>query len=525
MSLGAPASLVPAVRSLLLQDEPAEIVVVNSGGGEPAEGLRAAGIQVTVINHASRLFPGAARNAGILATRAPYIAFLASDCIAEPGWTAGRLKKHRAGYAAVSSAVTNYSARNLWSWVAHISLFSRRMPGVPANQVGHYGVSYDRRLFDRFGFYREDLRSGEDSEFNDRFNGEAPVAWTPEVRSAHLHPTTLSGLLRDQHARGRRMAASLRRLTGKSQNRLVAGNALRRIPGSLRLAWSASCGAERARVAGAAVFLLPAGVAYALGALQCGQREAESVQATPRRRILALLTFHNEMRHLPGYFHNVAPHVDGIVALDDGSTDGSGNFVSQQPCVLQLIRLASRTPHVWDEPRNRRLLVEAALRHNAEWILVVDADERLETGFRKRADAEIARAGREGTMAYRVTLRELWNGQDRYRADGIWGQKLPPRLFRARRDHQFDDRPFHGYWAPLNSQSNGDYPSADLIIYHLRMIEPGERAARRRRYQALDPNNECQTIGYDYMTDETGLLLETLPTGREYEPLADLVQT
>ncbi len=525
LSLGAPPSLVPAVRSLLSQNEPAEVVVVNSGGGNPAESLRAAGIDIKVINHLSRLFPGAARNAGILATRAPYVAFLASDCIAEPGWVEGRLKRHRSGCQAVSSAVTNHNARNLWSWVTHIGLFSRRMPGVPVDQAVHYGVSYDRRLFDKFGLFREDLRSGEDSEFNDRLKGEAPVSWAPEVRSAHLHPTTLLGLLRDQYARGRRMAASLGRLTGKPQNRLVAGNALSRIPGSIRLAWRASRGAERSRVAVAAVFLLPAALAYALGAFRSGQRVPEPEQAAPRRRILALLAFHNEMTRLADYFRNVAPQVDGVLALDDGSTDGSGDFVRQQQCVLELIRLAPRTPHVWDEPRNRRLLVEAALRHGAEWILVVDADERLETRFRERADAEIARAEREEILAYRVTLRELWNGQDRYRADGIWGQKQPPRLFKARQDHQFDDRPLHGYWAPLNSQRNGDYPKADLIVYHLRMIHAGERAERRRRYQELDPNHECQTLGYDYMTDETGLLLEALPAGREYEPLADSVRT
>ncbi len=38
------------------------------------------------------------------------------------------------------------------------------------------------------------------------------------------------------------------------------------------------------------------------------------------------------------------------------------------------------------------------------------------------------------------------------------------------------------------------------------------------RYQRLDPDCRWQAIGYDYMTDQTGLRLEKLPRGREYKP-------
>lgn len=255
-----------------------------------------------------------------------------------------------------------------------------------------------------------------------------------------------------------------------------------------------------------------------------GTRRAESAmpEATRpegKRRVLALLQFHNEMRFLPDYFRNVAPQVDGIIALDDGSTDGSGEFVSNQSSVLQLVRLPPRSPHAWDEPRNRRLLTQAAWEHDPEWLIVVDADERLERDFSQRARTEIARAEREGHLAYRVKLLELWDNADTYRADGIWGHKRPPRFFKARRDHVFDDRPMHGLWAPLNSRPSGDYPVADLIVYHVRMISHSDRLARQARYKQLDPHNESQKMGYEYLTDVTGLILKKLPAGREYEPM------
>ena len=54
----------------------------------------------------------------------------------------------------------------------------------------------------------------------------------------------------------------------------------------------------------------------------------------------------------------------------------------------------------------------------------------------------------------------------------------------------------------------GRYPVADLEVYHLRMLEPADREARRRRYEALDPDAAFQPgLGYAYLTDEAGLRL------------------
>jgi len=224
------------------------------------------------------------------------------------------------------------------------------------------------------------------------------------------------------------------------------------------------------------------------------------------------------MRYLPGWFRNVPPQVDGVVALDDGSTDGSGEFAAAQPSVLELIRKPRLSPHAWDEPENRRLLLKAASRHAPDWLVAVDADERLERGFRERARAEIARARAEGIPALSVHFRELWDSPDTYRADGIWGEKRFARFFRYRADAEIDARALHGHWAPLNSRVGGGFPPADLIVYHLRMIDEEARRERRERYERLDPDGHFQKVGYAYLTDETGLELRPLPAGREYEP-------
>lgn len=228
-------------------------------------------------------------------------------------------------------------------------------------------------------------------------------------------------------------------------------------------------------------------------------------------RLIALLAARDERAELPGLLANLAPQVDGLVALDDGSRDGTGDWLAARPEVLEVLEVP-RGP--WDEPRNHRLLVAAGLRHGADWLLVVDADERVEADFRDRAERVIARGSRLGLRAFSVRLRELWDAEDRMRVDGVWGDKKVARLFRALPDHVFDEAAHHNHWAPLQARVAGRFPPADLFLYHRGMLTAADRAARRARYEALDPTGAHQPIGYAYLTDETGIELVPLPEGR-----------
>lgn len=236
----------------------------------------------------------------------------------------------------------------------------------------------------------------------------------------------------------------------------------------------------------------------------------------PRRRLrlIATLMVRDEARYLPGLLANLAPQVDGIVALDYGSTDATAALLAASPLVVALLRDPPERER-WDEPGGHRRLVAAAVAQGADWILSIDADERVERDFRERAERVIRRGRWFGFTAYALTLRELWDAPDRYRTDGVWGRKRVARLFRARADHRHDDRPLHAAKAPLQGKVLGRYPPADLVIYHLRMIRPEDRIARRDRYLALDPQARWQPgIGYDYLADERGLALAPVPPER-----------
>lgn len=210
MSLGCEPGLVAAVRSVLSQHPAPEVVVVNSGGGDPGRALRAAGLgDVPVVHREERLNPGAARNLGIAATRAPFVAFLAADCIAEDGWVAGRLRAHREGADTVSSLLTNAYPGSRVAAASALLLHHRRMAHAPDRQRLQNGLSYDRRLLDEAGPFREDLRTGEDSEYKQRLNGR-PIALPPAVVTAHRYPRRAGELLIEQYLRGMRQKRARR---------------------------------------------------------------------------------------------------------------------------------------------------------------------------------------------------------------------------------------------------------------------------------------------------------------------------
>jgi glycosyltransferase involved in cell wall biosynthesis len=237
----------------------------------------------------------------------------------------------------------------------------------------------------------------------------------------------------------------------------------------------------------------------------------------PRVRLIALLAARDEMQQLPAWLRNVGPQVDGVVALDDGSSDGTGEWLSAQHEVLEVVRVPAGRPQ-WDEVANHRALVAAAHRHAADWAICIDADERLERKFRARAETVIGRGRLLGLTAYLVRLRELWGRPDRYRIDGIWGRKAVARLFRLRPDHLFDERPLHARKTPAQARHLGRHlPLADLELYHLGVLTPERRRARREKYERIDPRARWQPgTGYAYLTDDADLRVRRVRARRSY---------
>jgi len=209
-----------------------------------------------------------------------------------------------------------------------------------------------------------------------------------------------------------------------------------------------------------------------------------------RQRIVAVFSYRYDAHLVLDLIANIDPVVDGWIAYDDRAAQGI--FSS--------------------EPGRRRALLAAAHEAGADWILAVDPDERLENAA---ADRIGMLTGGSRRIAWGFHCREMYTPAS-YRVDGIWGRKMQHRLFSAYHPDRYRSKELHGAWFP--EDIGFKLRNSGLNLYHLKMIEPKRRVARRDLYNRLDPERRLQEAGYDYLADDLGAVLETIAPGRGYSP-------
>jgi GT2 family glycosyltransferase len=205
-----------ALGSLRCQtiDEPFEVIVVDSGDDGTDAYVRAEYPEVRLERSEERLGVGAARNRGIGAARAPYVAFLADDCRVTPDWLERRVARHREGYDAVGGAVTNGTPFRAIGSAGYYLEYTGVMPSarILAKQEIPHGLSYSRALLERLGGFREDVVAGEDTLLNRRIVADGvPIVTDPAIQIAHRNITALGPYLRHQRLHGRAVVQCRRR--------------------------------------------------------------------------------------------------------------------------------------------------------------------------------------------------------------------------------------------------------------------------------------------------------------------------
>jgi hypothetical protein len=201
---------------------------------------------------------------------------------------------------------------------------------------------------------------------------------------------------------------------------------------------------------------------------------------------------------------------DVTIVLDDNSVSP---FPHRALCT-EYISIRNELP--WNAPANLTLLVYRAFVHGCEWVVSLDDDVILSSGFQTRSDVDetVDRMEARNADICHFPLRDLWGSSREIRVDGIWSQKTFPVV----RRNWF----FYGDFTlrdPSLRLHTAAFP-ADLrvrnlvhpvhVAYHTGCITPDLRRSRVEKYAVEDPDNHFQA-DYSYMLDERGLELETVP--------------
>ena len=146
-----------------------------------------------------------------------------------------------------------------------------------------------------------------------------------------------------------------------------------------------------------------------------------------RPRLAVLLTTKDEERHVEACLASVESIADGIVTVDSFSTDRTRELAARFGAVWEHEFLGSAAQKNWAIPRI-----------DADWILVIDADERLSPELAAEIRSAVDRS--DGTAAYRIRRVQRVLGAP-VRFSG-WGSDAVTRLFRAGKG-RYPDRRVH----------------------------------------------------------------------------------
>lgn len=216
----------------------------------------------------------------------------------------------------------------------------------------------------------------------------------------------------------------------------------------------------------------------------------------------------NEAESIARCLYSIHGVADEIVVVDTGSTDATREIATAAGAIIV------QRPWTDDFSAARNASLDAA---TGEWILVLDADEELDTASGSRLSATLRELTAEGV---RVRLRNLMPTGELCAFD----ESRLTRIFRNRPDHRYQGI-IHEQIRPSIEKNGGKVVDAQLTIIHhgyAKKTAQGNQTRTERNLRLLE-TALCATPDDAYLHYHAGITCKSL--GRDGEAVAHLTRT
>src|SRR5574337_1853848 len=237
------------------------------------------------------------------------------------------------------------------------------------------------------------------------------------------------------------------------------------------------------------------------------------------RKIVAMYRVKNESRWIEKSIRSIYDICDEMVVLDDGSTDDT---VSICLGFDKVVNIHKQMDLPLDETRDRNYLLQMALKRQPNYILYIDGDEIMMPNAKEILFEEMSTLYPNADV-FEFQLLTLWDGQDKYRTDGIFGNYWQKRLHNMKnqpKDMFYKNSPYKGnlHCGNLNNFVENDAVRSTVKMYHCASFDEKLRKQKYEYYNRIDPNNPL-TDGYKHMISGEGRF--SGPRGIELEELPE----
>lgn len=218
-----------------------------------------------------------------------------------------------------------------------------------------------------------------------------------------------------------------------------------------------------------------------------------------KHKKLLLCQAYNETEFMPGFLKDMAKYFDGIILLDDESTDDTWKLAQHDKLMLKV----KKKRDGFNDLENRNILLNLASFFKAEWLCFMDIDERFDERFVDFGAFE------DDPKVDVVTFNAvyLWGNQHTYKGGVPYSDKGILKVYRMFRPigrtsisthkKKLHFAAFPYYKNILNSK---------ILFKDHGSLKESNRVKKHQMYMEEDKNQDLP--GYEYLLDDTSDLYE-----------------